>query len=87
VDYSGDHDSEDEVGPVDNEIASYLASNMSRVVYGTNILLEQWRETYENVDFDYDPYNDDMYEGHESLDNIQSICDNLDITVRGRKKK
>ncbi|GKA13768.1 hypothetical protein Tco_0693414 [Tanacetum coccineum] len=44
-------------------------------------------ETYENDDYDYDPYDDDMYEGQEIPDNIQSICDNLDIKVRGRKKK
>ncbi|GJX53525.1 reverse transcriptase domain-containing protein [Tanacetum coccineum] len=77
VDYSGDHDSEDEVKPVDNEMASFLASK--RVGYGTNSLLEQRMETYENADYDYDPYDDDMYEGQEILDNIQSICDNLDI--------
>ncbi|GKE18079.1 hypothetical protein Tco_1425656, partial [Tanacetum coccineum] len=29
---------------------------------------------------DYDIYNDDMYEGYEIPDNIQSICDNLDIS-------
>ncbi|GKE61013.1 hypothetical protein Tco_1511380 [Tanacetum coccineum] len=45
------------------------------------------RETYGNGDFDYDPYDDDMCEDHEILDDIQSICDNLDIKVRGRKKK
>nr|GEU40176.1 hypothetical protein [Tanacetum cinerariifolium] len=87
VDYSGDHDSEDEVEAVNNEMASYLASNSSRVRYDINSLLEQWRETYGNADFDYDPYDDDMYEGQEILDNIQSICDNLDIKVDGRKKK
>ncbi|GKA21205.1 hypothetical protein Tco_0701194 [Tanacetum coccineum] len=41
VDYSGDHDSEDEVEPIDNEIASFLASKPSGVGYGTNSLLEQ----------------------------------------------
>nr|GEU88905.1 hypothetical protein [Tanacetum cinerariifolium] len=45
------------------------------------------RDTYENVDYDYDPYDDNMYEGQEIPKKIQSICDNLDITVRGRKKK
>ncbi|GJW89614.1 hypothetical protein Tco_0167167 [Tanacetum coccineum] len=40
VDYSGDHDSEDEVEPVDNEMAYFLALNLSRVGYGTNSLLE-----------------------------------------------
>ncbi|GKA11564.1 hypothetical protein Tco_0691110 [Tanacetum coccineum] len=40
VDYSGDHDSEDEVEPVDNEMAYFLVLNLSRVGYGTNSLLE-----------------------------------------------
>ncbi|GKD25128.1 hypothetical protein Tco_1231342, partial [Tanacetum coccineum] len=80
-------DSEDEVEYVDNEMASFLASKPSAVGYGTNNLLEPWRETYGNADYDYDPYDDDMYEGQEIPDNIQFICDNLDIKVRGRKKK
>ncbi|GJW64096.1 hypothetical protein Tco_0115980, partial [Tanacetum coccineum] len=40
VDYTGDHDSEDEVKAVDNEITSHLASEASGVGYGTNSLLE-----------------------------------------------
>ncbi|GKF20984.1 hypothetical protein Tco_0069622 [Tanacetum coccineum] len=56
VDSSGDHDSEDEVESVDNEMANFLASK--KVDYGQDI-----------------------------PDKIQSICDNLDIKVRGRKKK
>ncbi|GJV93827.1 hypothetical protein Tco_1541640 [Tanacetum coccineum] len=45
--------SEDEVESVENEMASYLASKPSRVGYDTKSLLEQWRESY--VDADYDP--------------------------------
>ncbi|GKB02413.1 hypothetical protein Tco_0830502 [Tanacetum coccineum] len=60
VDYSGDHDSGDEVQPVDNEMASFLASK--RDGYGTNSLLKQWRKTYENADYAYEKYDDDMYE-------------------------
>ncbi|GJU35482.1 hypothetical protein Tco_1183836 [Tanacetum coccineum] len=75
----------DEVESVDNEMASFMASK--KVGYSTNSLLEQWRDTYENVDYYYDPYDDDMYEGQEIPDNIQSICDKLDIKVRGHKKK
>ncbi|GJU36900.1 hypothetical protein Tco_1185254 [Tanacetum coccineum] len=45
VDCLGDNDSEDEVEPVDNEMASFLASK--RIGYGTNSFLEQWRETSE----------------------------------------
>ncbi|GJU16609.1 retrotransposon protein, putative, ty1-copia subclass, partial [Tanacetum coccineum] len=37
------------------------------------------KETYGNADYDYDPYDDDMYEGQKIPDNIQSICDNLDF--------
>ncbi|GJW43621.1 hypothetical protein Tco_0072420 [Tanacetum coccineum] len=79
VDYFGDHDSEDEVLLVDNKMASFMASKPSGVGYGTNSFLEQWRDTYENADYDHDPYDDDMYEGREIPDNIQSVCDNLDI--------
>nr|GEW81304.1 hypothetical protein [Tanacetum cinerariifolium] len=50
--YSSDHNSEDEVEQVDNEMTNFLASK--RVGYGTNSLLEQWRKTYKNVDYDYD---------------------------------
>ncbi|GJS71536.1 hypothetical protein Tco_0704377 [Tanacetum coccineum] len=60
ADYLDDQDSKDETESVDNEMASYLASKLSGVGYGTKSLLEQWRETH--VIDDYDPY-DDMYEG------------------------
>nr|GEZ45106.1 zinc knuckle CX2CX4HX4C [Tanacetum cinerariifolium] len=39
--HSGDHVSEDEFQPVDNEMASFMASKLSRVGYGTNSLLKQ----------------------------------------------
>ncbi|GKD94188.1 hypothetical protein Tco_1374025 [Tanacetum coccineum] len=61
VDSSNDHDSEDEVESVDNEMTSFLASK--KVGYDTNSLLEQWKKTYVNVDYDYDLYEDDIYEG------------------------
>nr|GEV97320.1 hypothetical protein [Tanacetum cinerariifolium] len=48
--------------------------------YGTNSLLEQQRD-------DYDPYDDDMYENHDLSEHLLSICDDLDVAVRGRKKK
>ncbi|GKF82239.1 hypothetical protein Tco_0243895 [Tanacetum coccineum] len=87
VDYSGDHGSEDEVDHVDNEMASFLAKT-SGVGYGTKSMLEQWRKTYGDVEqeYDYDPYDDDMYEG-QVPDNIQTICNNMDIKIRGRLKK
>ncbi|GJU81792.1 retrotransposon protein, putative, ty1-copia subclass [Tanacetum coccineum] len=82
--YLGDYDSEDEVASVDNEMASFLAKKDG---YGTQSLLEQWKESYENGDYEYDLYDDDMYEGQDIPDKLQAICDNLDIKVRGRKKK
>ncbi|GJV27381.1 hypothetical protein Tco_1383829 [Tanacetum coccineum] len=47
------------------------------------VLLEQWRET--KRDDDYDPYDDDLYESHDMSDHLQVICDDLDIMVHGRK--
>ncbi|GKD52678.1 hypothetical protein Tco_1306206 [Tanacetum coccineum] len=85
VDYSGGQDSKDGIESVDNEMTSYLASKLSGVGYDTKSLLEQLRETYMNDD--YDQYDDDMYEGQNIPDNIQSISDNLDSKVRGRMKK
>ncbi|GKG13988.1 hypothetical protein Tco_0350948, partial [Tanacetum coccineum] len=73
------------VTPVDHEMTSFLASE--RFGFGNNSLLEQWRDTYENADYDYDSYDDDMYEGQEIPDNMQSICDNLDIKLQCHKKK
>ena len=63
VDYPGDHDSEDEVESVDNDMARSMASK--RVGVGTKSLLEQWRDSYENGDYYEDPYGDDMYEGQD----------------------
>ncbi|GJY04964.1 hypothetical protein Tco_0370904 [Tanacetum coccineum] len=85
VDSLGDHDSEDEVTSVDNDMANFLA--LKKVGYGTNSLLEQWKESYMNGDYDFDPYDDHMYKGHDIPNKIQDICDNLDIKVRGHKKK
>ncbi|GJY45196.1 hypothetical protein Tco_0433409, partial [Tanacetum coccineum] len=44
------------------------------------------RDSYGNCDYDDDPY-DDMYEGQDLSQELQAICDNLDIRVRGRMKK
>ncbi|GJY62296.1 ribonuclease H-like domain-containing protein [Tanacetum coccineum] len=49
VDYSNDHDNEDEVASVDNDMARSIASE--KVGFGTNSLLEQWRDIYEIDDF------------------------------------
>ncbi|GJS09426.1 hypothetical protein Tco_0366222 [Tanacetum coccineum] len=31
--------------------------------------------------------DDDLYESHDMSENLQGICDDFDVTVRGRKKK
>nr|GEY81245.1 hypothetical protein [Tanacetum cinerariifolium] len=83
--YPDDHNSEDEVELVDNDMARSMATE--RVGFDTKSLLEQLRDSYENGDYDEDPYDDNMYEGQDLPDKIRDICDNLDIRVRGRKKK
>ncbi|GKC23356.1 7-deoxyloganetin glucosyltransferase-like protein [Tanacetum coccineum] len=81
--------SDSEVEDVVNEHAGFMASTGLKrdndSGYNTNNLLEQWRKT--KRDDNYDPYDDDLYERHDKSDNLQAICDELDITVRGRKKK
>ncbi|GKD08480.1 hypothetical protein Tco_1188165 [Tanacetum coccineum] len=39
------------------------------------------------VDDDYDPYDDDVYDGHDNSGVVHAICDDWDIKVRSRKKK
>ncbi|GKA24455.1 hypothetical protein Tco_0710488 [Tanacetum coccineum] len=79
VEYPDDYDSEDEVTLVDNDMARSMASE--RVSFGTQSLLEQWRDSYGNGDNDEDPYDDDMYEDQDLSQELQAICDNLDIRV------
>ncbi|GKC96779.1 hypothetical protein Tco_1162221 [Tanacetum coccineum] len=83
-------ESESEVEVVSDETANLKISTSGKdgsdKGYGTNSLLEQWRDSYPDND-DYDPYDDDMYENHDLSEHMQSICDDLDITVRGKKKK
>ncbi|GJS06195.1 hypothetical protein Tco_0362991 [Tanacetum coccineum] len=62
-----------------------LVDEAERLGFDTQSLLEQWRNSYSNGNYDEDPYDDDMYEGQDLTQEIQSICDNLDI--RGRKNK
>nr|GEZ61837.1 hypothetical protein [Tanacetum cinerariifolium] len=85
VEYPGDHDSEDEVASVDNDMARDLTSE--RTGFDTQSLLKQWRDSYGNSDYDDDPYDDDMYEGQGLSEEIQTICDKLDFRVRSRKKQ
>nr|GEW25054.1 hypothetical protein [Tanacetum cinerariifolium] len=79
VKFSGEYHSEDEVASVDNDMARSMASEM--VGFGTQSLLEQLRDSYGNGDYDDDTYDDDMYEGQDLSQDLQAICDNLDIRV------
>ncbi|GJT81277.1 hypothetical protein Tco_1055619 [Tanacetum coccineum] len=82
-------DNDSQVEAVFDETANLIASTSftggSDRGYDTNSLLEQWRKIKQ--DDDYDPYDEDLYESHDMSDHLQAICDDLDITVRGRKKK
>ncbi|GKE42879.1 hypothetical protein Tco_1470163, partial [Tanacetum coccineum] len=71
VEYLDDHDSEDEVASVDNDMAHSFASE--RTEFGTQSLLEQWRNSYGNGDYNEDPYDDDMYEGQDLSEEIQTM--------------
>ncbi|GKB03785.1 hypothetical protein Tco_0831928 [Tanacetum coccineum] len=57
VDPLGDHDSEDEVASVENDMAN---SGLKDVGYGTNTLLKQWKDSYGDGEYGYDIYNDDI---------------------------
>ncbi|GJQ93719.1 retrotransposon protein, putative, ty1-copia subclass [Tanacetum coccineum] len=63
VECPGEYDSEDEVASVDNDMARSMASE--RVGFGTQSLLEQWRDSYGNGDYIEDSYDDDMYASHD----------------------
>ncbi|GKE06084.1 copia protein [Tanacetum coccineum] len=83
-------DSDSEVEVVFDETANLRLSTSGKdgsdKGYSTNSLLEQWRDSYPDND-NYDSYDDDMYENHDLSEHLQSICDDLDNTVRGGKKK
>ncbi|GJY46173.1 RNA-directed DNA polymerase, eukaryota, reverse transcriptase zinc-binding domain protein [Tanacetum coccineum] len=78
VEFPGEDDSEDEVASVDNDMARSMTYERG---FSTQSLLEQWRDSYGNGDYNDDPYDDDMYEGHDLSHELQAICDNLDIRV------
>ncbi|GJS42136.1 hypothetical protein Tco_0567179 [Tanacetum coccineum] len=71
VDSRAKSDSDNEVEEVFNKTAGFMAStslnNDNGSGYGTKSLLEQWRET--TLDYDYNPY-DDVYEGHDIFGNL-----------------
>ncbi|GJY79579.1 RNA-directed DNA polymerase, eukaryota, reverse transcriptase zinc-binding domain protein [Tanacetum coccineum] len=92
VEFLDDCDSEDEVALIDNDMACSMASE--RVGFGTQNLLEQWRDLYANGDYDEDPYDDDMYE--EESDHVFGLANGTksypigivrDVEVHIRKLK
>ncbi|GJS65860.1 zinc knuckle CX2CX4HX4C containing protein [Tanacetum coccineum] len=86
---TGNVNSESEVEVVFDETANLMALKSfkrgSDKGYGTNSLLEEWRETKQ--DDDYDPYDNDLYESHDMSSHLHAICDDFHIMVRGWKKK
>ncbi|GKC60654.1 hypothetical protein Tco_1088252 [Tanacetum coccineum] len=78
---SCNYDSDDDVSSVNNDMAKFMAKKDG---YGTQSLLEQWTESYENGDYEYDPYDDDMYEGQNIPEKLQAIYDKLDNVVKGQ---
>ncbi|GJZ13400.1 EF-hand domain pair containing protein [Tanacetum coccineum] len=68
------------LGFVDDDENPLVPTDGSDKGYDTNSLLEQWRDSYPDND-DYDPYDDDMNENHVMSEHLQSICDDLDITL------
>ncbi|GKE09558.1 hypothetical protein Tco_1413109, partial [Tanacetum coccineum] len=83
-------ESDSEVDVVFDETANLRISasgkDGSNKGYGTNSLLEHWRNSYPDND-EYDPYDNHMYENHDLSEHLQSICDDLHIMIHGRKKK
>nr|GEZ45528.1 hypothetical protein [Tanacetum cinerariifolium] len=84
VEFLGKDDGEDKVASVDNDMARSLAYERG---FSTQSLLEQWRDSYGNGDYDDDTYDDDMYKGQDLSHELQAISNNLEIHVRGRNKK
>ncbi|GJU47736.1 retrotransposon protein, putative, ty1-copia subclass [Tanacetum coccineum] len=60
---------------------------LKKVEYSDDHDSENERDSYENGNYDEDPYDDDVCEGQDIPNKIQDIGDNLDIGVRGRNKK
>nr|GEU68455.1 hypothetical protein [Tanacetum cinerariifolium] len=83
-------DNDSEVEELFNKIARFMASTSlnsgvgSGNGYGTKSLLEQWRKT--KVDDDYDSYDDDLYDGHDMSENLHAICDDLDQSLWSEEK-
>ncbi|GJR16697.1 hypothetical protein Tco_0965224 [Tanacetum coccineum] len=72
VEFPGEDDSEDEIAPVDNDMACSLAYERG---FGTQSFLDQWRDSYGNGDYDDDPYDDNMYEEIIAM-NLDTSSDN-----------
>ncbi|GJW98108.1 hypothetical protein Tco_0179916 [Tanacetum coccineum] len=60
----------DDDGKPLSKVASTVNANSDSEV--EDILLEQWRET--KVDDDYEPYDDDLYDGHDISEKLLALC-------------
>nr|GEY32762.1 hypothetical protein [Tanacetum cinerariifolium] len=88
-----------EYQPVSKKPTASFSGNKKKVVEPTievstsnpfevvNSVDNDVEDSYGNGDHDDDPYDDDMYEGRDISQVLQAICDNLDIRIRGRRKK
>nr|GEU61454.1 hypothetical protein [Tanacetum cinerariifolium] len=72
---------------LDNDENPLVPTDGSNKGYGTNSLLEQWRDSYPDNN-DYDPYDDDMYENHDLSEHLQFTCEILiSRSVSGRRNR
>nr|GEX69432.1 hypothetical protein [Tanacetum cinerariifolium] len=62
-----------------------LGNGFIRVMFVLSMNGNLLGESYKNEEYDYDPYDNDIYEGQDIPDRIQDIYDNLDIKVRGHQ--
>ncbi|GKB38935.1 hypothetical protein Tco_0883877 [Tanacetum coccineum] len=57
---------------------------LPKVVSTVNVNSESEVEEETKRDDNYDPYDDDLYDSHDMYDNLQAICDELDITYQSQ---
>ncbi|GKC79622.1 hypothetical protein Tco_1130396, partial [Tanacetum coccineum] len=76
-----DDDLDDDGKPLYKADSMSIADSDSEVEEVFNEIAETKR------DDDYDPYDDGLYESHDVSKNFLAICNDFDITFRGRKKK
>nr|GEU47472.1 hypothetical protein [Tanacetum cinerariifolium] len=72
----------------DVELKDTIVVDVSKLVVKVDMVPELVGTMKENkMDDEYDPNNDALYDGHDMSENLQAICDDWGIKVRGRTKK